>query len=230
MPLLRHYPLSAASRYVRLVLGEFGEEAELVEMKPWERSEELLLLNPAGTLPVLVEDDGTVVSGGATIAEYLVETRGGRIGEQTLMPAGAVERAEVRRLVDWFGAKMEEEVTYFLVHEKVTKRRIPVSDGGGSPDSAAIRAARHNIRNHLRYVGYLAARRPWLAGRNLSLADFAAAAELSVVDYLGEVPWEEDETAKSWYARIKSRPCFRPLLADFVRGNAPSTHYADLDF
>ncbi len=124
---------------------------------------------------------------------------------------------------------MEGEVTSYLVTEKVFKRQMP-SNGNTSPDAAAIRAARNNIRYHLRYIGYLVARRSCLAGRGLSFADLAAAAGLSCVDYVGEVPWDEDATAKNWYARIKSRPSFRPLLADVIRGNPPASHYADLDF
>ena len=230
MPVLHHHPLSAGSRYVRLILAEYGETPTFVDEQPWERREELLLLNPAGTVPVLVEENEVTIVGAPVIGEYLFETRGSRLGEDTLMPAGPIERAEVRRLVSWFLDKLESEVTGYLVNEKVFKRRAPGSNGGGPPDAAAIRAGRSNIRYHLRYIGYLAGRRNWLAGRELSFADLAAAAELSCIDYLGEVPWEEDATAKAWYARVKSRPSFRALLADVIRGNPPSTHYADLDF
>ncbi|MFO1184765.1 MAG: glutathione S-transferase family protein [Bauldia sp.] len=230
MPSLHHHPLSAASRFVRLVFGEYGETLDLVEESPWQRDEALLALDPAGTLPLLIEDDGAVIAGAAVIAEYVIETRRARAGEDTLLPSDPHQRAETRRLVNWFGAKMNSEVTSLLVTEKVAKRILPVSEGGGSPDSAAIRAARANIRTHIRYIGYLADRRNWLAGKDLTLADLAAAAEFSCVDYLGEVPWEEDQRARTWYARIKSRPSFRPLLADFVRGAPPTKHYADLDF
>jgi glutathione S-transferase len=230
MPILYHYPLSAGSRFVRLVLAEYEEGVELVETAPWERNEALLKLNPAGTLPVFVDHDGIAVCGGAVVAEYLAETRGVRVGEQILMPQMPAERAEVRRLLDWFLGKMDAEVTGYLLTEKVYKRRMTVAEGGGPPDAAAIRAARANIKYHLRYIGYLAARRNCLAGREMSFADLAAAAELSVVDYLGEVPWEEDAMAKGWYARVKSRPSFRDILADLVRGMPAATHYADLDF
>jgi glutathione S-transferase len=230
MPVLHHHPLSAGSRYVRLVLAEYGEEVTLVEEAPWERSEELLALNPAGTLPVFVDDAEGVVCGAPVIAEYLFETRGARLGEFALMPANPVERAEIRRLVAWFLGKLDGEVTGYLLNEKVYKRHLTLQNGGGPPDAAAIRAARSNIRYHMRYIGYLMARRNWLAGRQLSFADLAAAAEVSCVDYLGEVPWEEDGQAKAWYARIKSRPSFRAILADTVRGSPPPGHYADLDF
>jgi glutathione S-transferase len=230
MPILHHYPLSAASRFVRLVLAEYGEGADLVEERPWERDEAFLKLNPAGTLPVLVDDNEAIVVGGPVIAEYLFETRGARFGEDRLLPASPIERAETRRLVSWFGTKMNEEVTRYLVTEKVLKRKMGSQNGGGAPDAAAIRAGRANIRTHLNYIGYLADRRNWLVGRELSLADLAAAAELSCADYLGEVPWEENAAAKAWYVRIKSRLSFRPILADAVRGTPPARHYADLDF
>jgi glutathione S-transferase len=229
MLILHHFPLSAGSRFVRLILAEYEEAVRLVEELPWERREELLAVNPAGTLPILIDETDGPIVGATVIAEYLQETRGGRLGENALMPVLAPERAEVRRLVAWFLGKLDDEVTGYLVNEKLIKRIAP-SGSGGPPDAAAIRAARANIRHHLRYIGYLASRRNCLAGRELSFADLAAAAELSCIDYLGEVPWEEDATAKSWYARMKSRPSFRPLLNDLVRGNPPTTHYADLDF
>ena len=214
---------------MRLVLAEYGEAVELVERHPYERDDEFLALNPAGTLPILVDETDGAIIGPAVISEYLFETRGHRLGEATLMPGTPKERAEVRRLVSWFLEKFDQEVTAYLINEKVFKRTAPRGNGG-APDAAAIRAARANIRYHLRYIGYLAARRNCLAGRLLSFADLAAAAHLSSTDYLGEVPWEEDTMAKQWYARVKSRPSFRQLLADQIRGNPPATHYADLDF
>jgi glutathione S-transferase len=114
--------------------------------------------------------------------------------------------------------------------ERLYKRYMPAEQGGGSPDTDAIRAARANIRYHLAYIGWLVRERDWLAGDQLSYADLAAAAHLSAADYLGDVPWTEDEAAKTWYARVKSRPSFRPILADTLPGIPPSKTYADLDF
>jgi glutathione S-transferase len=145
-------------------------------------------------------------------------------------PRDVAGRVEVRRLLDWFLHKFHEEVAGYLVTEKIFKRFMTADAGGGPPDGAAIRAARSNVRYHLQYIGYLVVRRNWLAGDELTFADLAAAAHLSAVDYLGDVPWDENEIAKNWYARVKSRPTFRALLADRVPGMAPAAHYADLDF
>ncbi len=156
--------------------------------------------------------------------------RCGPDGERRLLPGDPRRASEVRRLLDWFNGKFFTEVSNWLVTEKVYKRFMAPEQGGGAPQMELVRAARANIRYHLRYIGYLVGQRNWLAGPELSYADLAAAAHLSAIDFLGDVPWSEDETAKHWYARVKSRPCFRPLLADRVPGMAPAAAYADLDF
>jgi glutathione S-transferase len=227
---LHHHPFCPHSRFVRLVLGEYGAEVELVDEKVWERREAFLLMNPAGTTPVLVEEAGPAVPGAAVISEYIDETRGLGVGDGRLLPEDIAARVEVRRLSAWFNDKFFAEVSEPMVMERVYRRHMPAEQGGGPPDTAAMRAARSNIRYHLAYIGWLMGARNWLAGDRLSYADLAAAAHLSVVDYLGDVPWEENEAAKIWYARVKSRPSFRPLLADAVPGVAAASHYADLDF
>ena len=230
MLILHHYPFSPHSRFARLVLAEMGLEPESVEEKPWERRVPFLELNPAGHLPVFVDDNSLVVPGAGVLAEYLDDTRGGKLGDRRLMPQHPAVRMEVRRLMDWFLVKFHEEVSDYLATEKIYKRFMPTELGGGPPDMNAIRAGRANIRYHLKYIGYLIATRNWMAGDQMTYADLAAAAHLSVVDYLGDVPWDEDETARLWYARIKSRPSFRALLADRVAGMAPADHYENLDF
>jgi glutathione S-transferase len=225
---LFHQSLCPLSRYVRLILGEYGIEARLVEERFWERREEFLLLNPAGEIPVLVADGQPAVPGATIIAEYIEETH--QHGAERLLPAAAGERVEVRRLASWFNDKFHSEVSGPLVTERVFKRHMTREQGGGPPDTDALRAARSNIRYHLAYIGWLIGTRDWLAGDALSYADLAAAGHLSSADYLGEVPWTENESAKNWYARVKSRPSFRSILADTLAGVPAAKHYANLDF
>ena len=234
MPTLYHHPFCPHSRYVRLVMGELGMEADFVEEKEWEHRPAFLALNPAGTTPVLVEEDHFSVPGSAVIGEYLDETRGMVLGEHRLLPESPAARVEVRRIAAWFNVKFFDEVSHHLLNEKIFKRFMTNAEakkfGGTGPDMSAVRAARRNIKYHLHYIGFLARKRNWLAGEQLSYADLAAAAHLSVCDYLGDVPWDEDAQAKDWYARVKSRPSFRTLLADRLPGMAPTEIYADLDF
>jgi glutathione S-transferase len=230
MLILLHHPFCPHSRFVRIAAGEYGLNPKLVEERPWERRDEFLALNPAGTTPVLLEEGRPPVPGAAVIAEYLDETRGDALSGHRLLPADIGPRVEVRRLMSWFNDKFFAEVSGPLTMERLYKRQMPASAGGGSPETEVIRAARHNIRYHLAYIGWLVGTRDWLAGERLSYADLAAAAHLSAIDYLGDVPWNHDEAAKGWYARVKSRPSLRPLLIESYPGIVPSRTYADLDF
>ncbi|MDD3444880.1 MAG: glutathione S-transferase family protein [Zavarzinia sp.] len=222
MRILHHMPLSPFSRKVRLALKEKGLDFELRHEKVWERRPEFLALNPAGQVPVLEDEGGQVVVDSTAITEYLEEA----YPERLLLGRNVRERAETRRLIAWFDQKFHAEVTLNLVFEKVTKRFF----GLGNPDSAAIRMGKQFIGGHLDYIAELSERRRWLAGNDFGLADMAAAAHLSCIDYLGDVPWDEHPRAKDWYVRVKSRPSFRPLLGDHVAGMPPPPHYADLDF
>ncbi len=222
MRILYHFWILPACRKVRLALNEKGLNYDLTVEKPWEHGDSLLALNPASEVPVLKDENGAVIADSQAICEYLEET----YQDTKLLPEDISERAEVRRLIAWFDRKFQTEVTDNLVDEKVLKRLTRT----GTPNTAAIRAGHHNIHYHLDYISYLTERRNWLAGDELTYADLAAAAQISAVDYLGDVPWDQHPSAKVWYSRIKSRPSFRPLLADNLPGMPAPPHYADLDF
>ncbi|MEQ8966421.1 MAG: glutathione S-transferase family protein [Azospirillaceae bacterium] len=222
MRTLFHLWLSAPCRIVRLALAEKRLPFEAKVERVWERRNEFLAMNPAGEVPVLIEPDGTSLTEAWVILEYLEEA----YPDEPLLGEGLLERAETRRLVVWFERKFAREVTDNLVGEKVMTRLLR----RGQPSSEAIRAGKKAIHYHMDYLSFLAEQRRFLAGDRFSLADIAAAAHLSVVDYLGDVPWDEYPETKLWYARIKSRPAFRPLLDDLIPGVPPPRHYADLDF
>ena len=227
---LFHHPFCPHSRFVRLVIGEQGLDLRLVEERAWERREAFLAMNPAGTTPVLIAEGRPAIPGAAVIAEYLDEVHGADMAERRLLPAAMSERIEVRRLMAWFNDKFFEEVSNPLVTERIYKRFMSEGNGGGAPAMDVIRAAKANVRYHLAYIGWLAQTRNFLAGDRLTYADLAAAAHLSAIDYLGDVPWIEDDAAKAWYARVKSRPSFRPLLSEWLAGVPASRTYVDLDF
>lgn len=226
MRTLYHQPLCPVSRKVRLVMAEKQLDVSTVEENEWERRDEFLALNPSGCVPVLVEENGLAVCGTGPIVEYLEDA----YPQVPLLPGTPAYRAESRRLVEWFDVKFAQEVSDALVYEKITKRSLSASYGGGAPDMAIVRTTLHNLRYHLDYISYLMENRSWLAGEMLSVADLTAAAHLSCLDYVGDVPWSQYPDAKDWYVRLKSRPSFRGLLADHIPGMPPPRVYANLDF
>lgn len=214
--------LSPFARKIIVQMEEKKLPCTLIQERIWERRPAFMAMNPAGQVPVLVESDGQVLAHSSAIAEYLEETE----TAVPLLGQTPYQRAEVRRLIAWFDQKFQLEVTRNLLDEKIFKRLFRQAE----PNTAALRAGMQNIHYHLDYIGYLTERRNWLAGETFSLADIAAAAHLSALDYLGDVPWSEHVAAKIWYARVKSRPSFRPILSERVPSLVPVKHYADLDF
>ena len=218
---LYHAPLSPFCRKVRLVLAEKKLDVELVLERYWEKDGDFMRRNPAGKVPV-IRIDGLTLSDSNAITEYIEETQ----PTPPLMPDTPAGRAEVRRLVGWFDDKFHAEVTTKLLYERVNKKLTKE----GYPDSGNVKAGAKAIKYHLDYMGWLLDERRWLAGNDLTLADFAAAAHLSALDYISDVDWTRNEGVRDWYAKIKSRPAFRSVLADQVPGFPPAAHYADLDF
>ncbi|MEM8788262.1 MAG: glutathione S-transferase family protein [Pseudomonadota bacterium] len=218
---LYHQPLSPFSRKIRLVLAEKKIEVELVEERPWEKRMDYLRQNPAGKVPML-KIDGLTLADSTAIFEYLEEVH----PDPALLPEKPADRAEARRLAAWFDDKFHHEVTTNLLYERVNKRLAK----SGHPESVRIKEGARNIKYHLDYIAWLMEGRRWLAGEQMTIADFAAAAQLSSLDYIGDVDWARSAALKDWYAKIKSRPAFRSILADLVPGFTPPAHYSDLDF
>ena len=222
MRVLYHLPMSPYSRKVRLVLAEKKLPFELRVEKSWERRPEYLQLNPAGTVPTLVEPNGLAVADSGNICEYLDEA----YPDTPLIGRTVAERVEVRRLVAFCDNVFAPAVTRNILDEKYMKRVA----GRGNPDVATLRAGYAGLKAHMDHIGHLSEHRQWLAGAQLSLADFAFAAHLSALDFAGEIDWSSSPATREWYARMKSRPSFRPLLAVRQAGIPTPAHYPNLDF
>ena len=221
MVLLIHHPLSPYCRKARIAMSEKKILFGLKEETLWNLSADVYKLNPAGDLPIFI-NDGQVISGHYPICEYLEEV----VKENPLLSANPKERAEIRRLMSWFDEKFYREVYKNIVVEKVYKR----FSRGLAPDSKVLKSGLNNLAFHLEYIDWLAERRNYLGGDEFSLADVTAAAHLSVVDYLGDIPWDNFKNAKLWYSKIKSRPSFKEILKDTVKGILPAKNYTNLDF
>lgn len=222
MRTLYHFPLSPFSRKVRLFLHEKDLEFELILENYWERRREFLAMNPAAQVPVLIDSDETQYSDSTSICEYIEEI----YPDKPLIGQTPYQRAEVRRIAAWFNNKFYYEVTKYLLDEKVFR----YLRNQGSPRTKMLNAGRENILYHLDYIAHLTNEHRYLAGNEITLSDITAASHLSVLDYLGDVPWEHNKSAKDWYMLVKSRPSFKPILGDRLSGFTPSKHYDNLDF
>ena len=220
---LYQFPLCPFSRKVRLALAEKGIACELKRASPWLQDDDFADLNPAGQTPVLVEESkGIVLIDSIAICEYFEET----VDKAPMIPGTSLNRAEVRRLVQWFDGKLHHDVVAPLMEERMRKRLV----ARAAPDTSVLRKAMTAANGHLDYLDYLLDHRRWLAGPALTLADLAAAAQLSVADYLGGLDWRGHKQTADWYAVMKSRPTFRPLLAERMEVIQPPAHYDKVDF
>ncbi len=222
MNTLYHLPFSANSRIVRIALSEKKIDTKLIVEPIWERRDSFLALNPEGQVPVLLTNENISLSGAFVIIEWLEDMS----SENSLIGNDINFRAEARRIMLWFNNKFSLEVESSIVYEKIMK----VFMGKGNPDSNILRVGRKNLITHMQYIDWLSKNRDWLAGNSYSIADISASANLSILDYLGEIQWKDYSYAKEWYARVKSRPSFRSLLLDKIPGLLPPKYYSDLDF
>ena len=221
MVVLVHHNISPHSRKIRILMAEKKMFFVLREKEPWNLSKDIIKINPAGELPIFIFD-GNIISGNYPITEYIEEN----YPEPCLLSGDNKQRAEIRRICDWFDTKFYKEVYQYIVVEKIHKR----FKEGLSPDSKILKAGINNLKYHLEYIEWMAERNNNLAGNKFTLADITAAAHLSVIDYLGDIDWDNYKNAKTWYAKIKSRPSFKDILKDTIKGVAPSKHYSNLDF
>ncbi|MDP2194194.1 MAG: glutathione S-transferase family protein [Alphaproteobacteria bacterium] len=225
MRILYHYPLCPFSRKIRHLMYEkkldFSEKIEIF----WNENKTLLKMNAAGTVPILVDLNATIIADDSVIVEYLEEA----YPQTNMLGQTLAEKAETRRLVAWFDKKFYMEVSYPLFLAKVV-HRFSRDHHTGAPNSQVLRQAKKNLEYHLKYIEWLTERRNWLSGEDFSLSDITAAAHLSMMDYFGDMIWERHPIAKSWYVRVKSRPSFRAFLNDKVPGFMPAPHYGELDF
>jgi glutathione S-transferase len=220
---LHQFPLCPFSRKVRLLLNEKDIGYELVAEAPWERHDAFLDLNPAGQTPVMTDaDKGVALIDSMAICEYFEET----VDKAAMINGTAANRAEIRRLVAWFDHHFYHDVTAPLLRERMEKRLFHRV----APDARALREAMKAAIGHLDYVDWLLDHRTWIAGATISLADLAAAAHISIADYLGGIDWKGHEQTARWYRGFKSRRSVRPLLAERMRGIEPPPHYEDPDF
>ena len=194
--ILYHFPLCPFSRKVRALLNEKKLNCDLVYENPWEKRNEFMKINPTGQVPVLI-DNNLIIADSTAICEYLEEIYSGNI---KLLDSSIIIKSKTRALINWFDNKFYNEVTKYVINEKVIINR--------SPDSKFLHAAQHNLSYHIEYIEYLISKNIWLATDKFTLADITLASHISIIDYVNSFPWEKSKILKEWYSIVKSRPCF----------------------
>lgn len=217
MFVLRCFSLSPFCRYVRLTLHE-TKIAHTIEFEKHCYNQSDLM-----RLPVL-QTETDQFSDARAICEYLTEMSIGT----ALLPNNTSERAHIRSWINRLQDEFWHSVTGKVLQERYFKRYR--DSDARQPDLETLKTAWRKRGGWLKELNENLHRNGVVVGTTLSLADLAAAAQLSSLDYFGDVPWVEHPHVREWYARLKSRPAFRPLLSDQLPGYAPAQHYADLDF
>jgi glutathione S-transferase len=188
-------------RVVRMFMAEKGIEIPLVVidiMKAENRGPAHLARNPAGGLPTLELDDGTMLAEITAICEYLEEKH----PAPPLIGTTAEERAATRMWTRRVDLNICEPMTgAFRYAEglplfKDRMRCIPQA----ADDLKLI------VREKLAWLDGLIAGRDFIAGPRLTLADILLFAFLDFGAQVGQPLDASNKNLTAWFARMKARP------------------------
>ncbi len=227
---LFQFKLCPFSRRVRFTLGEYKISFVAIEEIIWNERKEFHAINPAGSLPVLIDEADNIIINNYAIIEYIEEKYSENSSAAGLISGDLASKAEIRRLVDWFDNKFYQEVSKIILRELIDKYYMKNRIDDTSPNMESLRIAQENSLYHLEYLTYLISSRGWISGDMISQADVAAASHISCLDYLNKIDWDKWSEVRNWYARIKSRPSFSTILDDRIAGFQPPNHYSNPDF
>ena len=218
---LYHYSIDPFSRMVRFILNEISAEYILVEQNFWNYDEKFLRINNMGTVPVMLTDDGLVLNHHQLITDYIYSKY-----EPDFFYPEENDTLTIRKICIWFNEKFYFECTKYFLQEKLVKSL----GSGEQPNTHILSLARYNLGIHLEYLTHLLEHTSYISGDKFSIADIAAAMQLSSLDFLGELQWSKIPQVKDWYCIIKSKPAFREFLKERIVGIPTPSHYSVLDF
>lgn len=220
---LYHHPACPFCRCARIVLAEKGMDFRLEVLEPWKDQEDILHLNPAGKLPILINPAEEVICGYRPICNYINE-----LATPPLLPNEYIIRAEIRWACDWFDENFYHDVTLPLSTVRIYSRLFRMNIDAAN----LIRKGHQNREIYLGKFEQILGKKDFAGSDEFSLADVSAGAQISILDYCGEAGWDAEKYPRiyEWYGKIKSRPSFQKLLTDQIGSIIPSKTYANLDF
>lgn len=218
------------SKKIRFVLDEIDVKYRLIDTKTWILNKQFLELNPANEIPVLKDKrNGYIICDSYLIMEYLsrLYSEKNEFSRHSFFGKNLEEFIEIQRIHMWFDKKFYNDTMVCFIEEIFYKTyqqsKVPLN-------TDRLRIARYNLDIHLRYIEFLLSNRKWLASEKFSIADIAAATQISILDYLGNINWRKYLKLKEWYIIIKSKKGFENILQDKIPGFQASLYYDKLDF
>ncbi|PWC32901.1 glutathione S-transferase [Azospirillum sp. TSO35-2] len=192
-----HHPLSGHSHRARLFASLLGIEHELVEvdlMSGAHKKPDFLALNPFGQVPVLVDDNGTVITDSNAILVYLAM----KLGRTDWLPEDPRGAAAVQR---WLSVAAGE-----VAYGPAAARLITLFGSRHNPEEVIGRAHTllKTLEFHLADSAWLAADRPTIA--DVALYSYIARAPEGNVD-LSAYP-----AVRAFLRRIEALPGFTPFV------------------
>lgn len=188
-------PSCPYSHRVRFVLAEKGITADLVSVSGDDKPEDLLDLNPYGTVPTLVDRDLALYDT-KIIIEYLDE----RFPHPPLMPVDPVSRAKARL------------VLYRIEQDWYRPLENLIAGGKG------VEAARKALADSLTASNELFASMPYFLSEDLSVMDCAVAPLLWRLPHYGVALPEQAQAVLDYAERIFALESFQRSLSDAERG------------
>jgi glutathione S-transferase len=157
------------------------------------RQPDYLAINPMGKVPALCDGDLMLWESNA-ICLYLAD----RAGDTPFYPANPKVRADIARWLFWEAGTWGQVIEVFT-HENVRKPML----GIGAPDLARVAAAEEQLKPLLQLLNDQLANRKFLAGDNVTLADFVVAGAATYVER-GRIPINDYPNVKAWWDRINA--------------------------
>ena len=189
---LYHTPISANSRRVWVALIEKNLPFELVEihLDGDNLQPDFIAMNPFHRIPVLVDDDFTVVVESLAILDYL-ETK---YPEPAMLPKEPKDLAVVR-MVELVTVNELLPGLYPLSSEKM---------GWGSPQAQEIEKAKEKVNTVLKFFEGLLDDRPFFASNSVTFAECVAGTVVPLLSLVG-VSLDGYPKIQAWCDRLLAR-------------------------
>ena len=181
----------ACSLSPHIVVSEAGINVELEKVNLAEHKtasgQDYMTINPKGYVPALRLDDGSVLTEGPAIVQYLADQKP---GSGLIPPAGSIDRYRVQEWLHFIGTELHK--SFGALFNKAT------------PD-ATKETAKANITKRLAYLNDRLAGKQYLMGSTFTVADAYAFTIVNWTNFVG-IDLKPYPNLAAYMARVAARP------------------------